>query len=81
MSGVQSRITAKYLACSRVNDSNGRDFLNVFSQPSEELELNLFNCGGQCHDNGANMKKKLSSMLNFCKFIHKRCMFHMLIIY
>ena len=42
----------------RVNDSTGRNLLNVFSKRSKEVGLNLPDCGDQCHYNGANLKGK-----------------------
>ena len=42
----------------RVVDSTGRGLLDTFMKRAEVLGLNLADCRGQCHDNGANMKGK-----------------------
>ena len=42
----------------RVDDSTGRELLDMFMKRAEEFCLNLADCRGQCYDNGANMKGK-----------------------
>ena len=47
-----------FLGYLRVDDSTGRELLDMFMKRAEELGLNFADCRGQCYDNGANMKGK-----------------------
>ena len=52
------RVKEAFFGYLRVDDSTGRGLLGTFMKRAEELGLNFADCGGQCYNNGANIKGK-----------------------